>query len=157
MPMNSWRKTLNILNIALLAYIWIFSTIEYFSLPDRIPLHFDFSGKPDSFGASYTVFLGAVIATLLYLLNRYLSGNPDSPLLNISDEMRKNKRLTSLFVMIITFYILLLFANMMMEVIFIAKGNYERLSPVSNVIIGLMFISIVAYFLYARKKVHIID
>ena len=151
--MNNLKILFNITNIVLLVYIWGFSVVEYFSLPERIPLHFDINGKPDSFGAKITIFIGAVIATIIYFLSRFLSQNPDSKLSNIPNEMRKNKKLSGLFVRIVTFYVLLLFANITTEIVLISKGKYQQLSEVSTLILTLMFLSILGFFLFARKKV----
>ena len=137
----------------MLVYIWGFSILEYFSLPERIPLHFDIDGKPDSDGSKITIFIGAVIATIIYFFSRFLSQNPDSKLSNIPAEMRGNKKLSGLFVRIVAFYVLLLFTIITTEIVLIAKGKYEHLSSVSTVILTLMFLSILAFFIYARKKV----
>lgn len=151
------RKILDLINIIILLYIWAVSAIQYPTLPQSIPTHFGFDGNADSYGSKLTLFTIPAIATALFFLLKYLSGNPDSPLLNIPDKMRQNRKLTAVFVRVMLFYVLLLFADIATEVPLIAKGNYEKLSPTSFIIIGLMFLSVIGYFFYARKKLHQID
>lgn len=154
--MTKFRKIFSYVHIALLVYIWAISAIEMFSLPAKIPLHFDFTGKIDVDGSKYSLFVGAFIATCIYALTLFLSKNPDTTLLHMPEKMRNNKKISALFVKMIAFYILLLFAIVTTEIIFIAKGHYDRLSPLPNVILVLMFISILGFFIYARKKLHTI-
>ena len=151
------RKILDLINIIVLLYIWAVSAIQYPSLSESIPTHFGFDGNPDSYSSKLTLFTIPAIATALFFLLKYLSGNPDSPLLNIPDKMRQNRKLTAVFVRVMLFYVLLLFADIATEVPLIAKGNYEKLSPASSIIIGLMFLSVIGYFFYARKKLQQID
>jgi len=151
------RKILDLINFVLLLYIWAVTVIQFSSLPDSVPIHFDFDGFPDSHSSKFTVFAIPAIATALFFLLKYLSGNPDSPLLNIPNKMRQNRKLTAVFVRVMLFYVLLLCADIATEIPLIAKGNYEKMSFVSSVVLGLMLLSVIGYFFYARKKMHMID
>ena len=151
------RKVLGIINLALLLYIWAITIIQFFSLPETVPLHFDFDGYADSHGSKYTVFAIPLVATVILCLLRFLSRNPESPTLNIPERMKKNRKLSAVFVRILLFYGLLLCVDIATEIPLIAKGHYTKISSASSIIIGFMFLSIVGYFFYARKKMTRID
>jgi uncharacterized membrane protein len=52
--------------IATLIILWLLPLFYFNSLPERIPLHFDGSGNPDSWGSRYTIFVLPAIGTVLY-------------------------------------------------------------------------------------------
>lgn len=150
-------KILNTAGFILLLYIWIFTAVSFFSLPKTIPLHFDLDGHADSFGSRFWIFGISVIATILFYFMKYVAKQKDSSLLNMPEEMKQNRKITNLFVKIILIYVMLLFADLATETVLIARGKYDTLSSVPTVLIGLMMFSIVGFFIYAKRKIHIID
>lgn len=154
----NFGKFLNISCILLLSYMWVFAGVNVFSLPDTIPLHFGLDGKPDNYGTKWMVFLMPFIATVLFVLMRYLSKSKEVKWdLTIKEKMRNNRNLSRLFVRIIAVFVLLLFSDLLTESILIAQGKYKTISQFSTLVIIGMFASILVFFLYARKKVHEID
>lgn len=147
-------KILNWLNIAIIAYMGVFALVSFFSLPARIPLHFDFNGNVDRMGSRYFIFLGFGAGILIYALHRFLSGSNDSQLLHVPENMRNNRKISRLFVRVVSFYALLLLADLVTEIVLIAHGYYGKLSMASNIIIAMLFFSVVAYFIFARKKLN---
>ena len=150
-------KILNTVGFFILMYIWIFTLVNVFSLPETIPLHFDLDGKADSYGNRWWILSVPLVATLLFYLMKYIARQKNSPLLNVPEEMRQNRNLTNLFVKVILVYVMLLFADIATESILIAKGKYAALSGISTVLIWMMMASIVGFFIYAKKKIHVID
>jgi len=47
------------------AFLYLFSIS---SLPEMIPTHFDFSGKPDDWGSKYNIIIPFIVALFLYIL-----------------------------------------------------------------------------------------
>ncbi|MDR2236796.1 MAG: DUF1648 domain-containing protein [Chryseobacterium sp.] len=66
----------DILNFGLLIFFWRFTLKHYKTLPEEIPVHFDFYGKADHFGSKkYSFFMPSVITFLwgvLTSLMRYV-------------------------------------------------------------------------------------
>lgn len=71
MPLSAGGRVLMLIMLLLMVLIWGVSLYGYFTLPRKVPTHFGFSGKPDSFGTKNTfLFLPIAfsIAPLLFLL-----------------------------------------------------------------------------------------
>lgn len=56
--------------------IWILTILNYFSLPDTIPIHFNASGHADGYGNKSTFFILPVIGTLIFILLSVLNKYP---------------------------------------------------------------------------------
>lgn len=52
--------------LLLLVGLTAFACASYFSLPERIPTHFDLTGKPDAWGPRSSVFLLVGVSAFLY-------------------------------------------------------------------------------------------
>lgn len=68
----------DIFNFGLLVFLWWFTVKYYKSLPQIIPIHFDFDGKADNFGSKKYAFLMPVILTALYFLFAFIVRDPES-------------------------------------------------------------------------------
>lgn len=77
-PQTGIGRFLFFLHIALIAAQWLVPLAAMSSLPEEIPIHFDFSGNPDGYGARATLWLLPVIATFLGFLAIVLLQYPSS-------------------------------------------------------------------------------
>ncbi len=68
----------DIVNFGLLVFLWWFTIKQYKSLPQIIPIHFDFDGKADQFGSKRYSFLMPAILTVVYFLFAYVVRTPES-------------------------------------------------------------------------------
>ncbi|WP_336732767.1 DUF1648 domain-containing protein [Chryseobacterium sp. VD8] len=68
----------DIFNFGLLVFLWWFTVKHYKSLPNIIPIHFDFDGKADNFGSKKYAFLMPVVLTGLYFLFAFIVRDPES-------------------------------------------------------------------------------
>lgn len=66
LSLTSSDKLLNVISKVLLIFLWIAAIFFYFNLPDIIPTHFNFRGKPDRFGNKLTIFILAILGTIFY-------------------------------------------------------------------------------------------
>lgn len=72
-----------LLNLVLLAALFAGSAWAYPRLPARIPMHFDFAGRPDRWEARSPISwfllpaIGLVLALMLQVLAAYSGGNPE--------------------------------------------------------------------------------
>lgn len=89
-PMNA--GTYRLLNLLLLAAFYAGSAMLYPTLPDRIPMHFDLSGRPDrwadrSFLSWFALpLIATAVAGFLELASRYSVRHPQ--LWNVPDKRR---------------------------------------------------------------------
>ncbi len=74
-PMSKRARTLVILIIFGLATMWLLATYAYFTLPERIPVHFEFSGKPTSYGNKSTFLIlpaaFSISQVIILLMTKY--------------------------------------------------------------------------------------
>lgn len=67
----------DVFNFGLLVFLWWFTLKYYKSLPQTIPIHFDFDGKADNFGSKKYSFLMPVLITALYFLFAFVIRSPE--------------------------------------------------------------------------------
>lgn len=70
--------TAEVLSLFFLAATLIIVSAGYGSLPDSIPLHFNFSGQADSMGGKINIFILPVISFAMYLLLTLIQRVPHS-------------------------------------------------------------------------------
>lgn len=68
----------DVFNFGLLVFLWWFTVKHYKTLPQTIPVHFDFDGKADNFGSKKYSFLIPVFGVILYFLFGFVVRNPES-------------------------------------------------------------------------------
>jgi uncharacterized membrane protein len=68
----------DVLNFGLVVFLWWFTVKNYKTLPQTIPIHFDFDGKADNFGSKKYSFLMPVLITAIYFLFAFIVRSPES-------------------------------------------------------------------------------
>jgi len=71
-------KALIWLNIGLLFFIWVISVAAYGALPEKIPVHFGFSGQPDAWAQKsiHTFFLLPAINVVMVVMLIWIRSFP---------------------------------------------------------------------------------
>jgi uncharacterized membrane protein len=68
-------KILEVLCYVVLSAIWILVIMNYSSLPDTIPTHYNGMGKADDFGSKISILILPIVATVLFsamtILNKF--------------------------------------------------------------------------------------
>ena len=146
------NKLLLIIQVLLFLFLWIFTIIHFSELPEKIPQHYGFDGKPNVFGNKNMIWTLPFIGSLLFLLLNQVSKNTDSELLNISPKIKAKPELARTFVNTLLFFILLLFSRILWEEIKIIKGVQESLSFYVPTIIIVMLVSIVGFNTYYHYR-----
>ena len=140
---------LKIVSFVLLIFIWDYIFINYRNLPLSVPIHFDWDGKPNFFVPRIMIWFLAGIATFIYLLIFYLTKNINSPMLkmpqNIKDNTMKAERIVSIFHLII----MLILTVITYESIAVGLGKYDAVSPVTNYLIVVLFLGVIAMMIYS--------
>lgn len=106
---------LDVFNLLLILFLWVYTFKTYKKLPEKIPTHFDFEGKPDHFGTKRFAFLLPVLSTVFYLAIFFITQNPESG--NYPIQLTKANYEIQYFIMIILmkwllFLVSLLFLNL---------------------------------------------
>ncbi|NOT74209.1 MAG: DUF1648 domain-containing protein [Cyclobacteriaceae bacterium] len=52
---------------AALAGVWVLAVVNYSSLPDVIPIHFNAAGESDSFGGKGNILILSFVATMIFI------------------------------------------------------------------------------------------
>jgi len=148
-------KILDIVGFLMLAGMLVYAMVNYGNLPDEIPTHFGFNGKPDNFSPKFNVFvvpiIGLLLYTVMYLLNHvpHLFNYPtDITIENAPQQYRaatKAIRILNVFLAAIFFY--LTFA-----IIRTAKGLQEGLGSTFGVILIVGLIGMLVYTSYMSLK-----
>jgi len=67
-PFRATGKILSSLLVMAILSIWLVGLSYYFALPDRVPIHFNISGKPDSYGSKEIFLVLSAIFSLAPLI-----------------------------------------------------------------------------------------
>ena len=76
---------LDVICIACLGFVWVYTSARYGLMPEQIPTHFGLSGLPDdwspkSFGSVYMLLLiGTPVWLFMFLTNYFVIIKPDDP------------------------------------------------------------------------------
>lgn len=146
------NKLLLIIQVLLFLFLWIFTIIHFSELPEKIPQHYGFDGKPNVYGNKSMIWTMPIIGSLLFLLLNHVSKNTDSELLKISPKIKAKPELARTFVNAQLVFILFLFSRILFEEIKIIKGFQESLSFFVHTIIIVMLVSIVGFNTYYHYK-----
>ena len=87
---NSFLIIWDVFNLGLVAFLWWMTLRHYNDLPQRIPIHFSISGKPDRFGDKVFTFLTPVLGLLLYAVFMYITRHPENT--NFPVSITENNR-----------------------------------------------------------------
>lgn len=71
------NKFLAVLSWILLASMWIYLIQLYPQLPERIPIHYNSIGHPDSYGSRNNIFILVGIASILQIIFGLMIKHPD--------------------------------------------------------------------------------
>nr|WP_315025882.1 DUF1648 domain-containing protein [uncultured Chryseobacterium sp.] len=68
----------DIFNFGWVIFLWWFTMKNYNDLPQRIPVHFDLSGKPDRYGSKAYAFLMPILGIAMYVLFLFITRHPEN-------------------------------------------------------------------------------
>ncbi len=133
-----------------LVCLWLFVLINYSSLPDVIPVHFDGAGKVNGSGSRATILVFPIVASILLVSFTWLNKHPHifnypkaiTPS-NIVQQYTNATRMVRYFKFAIAFAFLLI-AYLILEMI---KAKSDSIGIwVLPMVLGLIFIPLI-YFL----------
>ena len=119
----------------------------YKQLPEKIPTHFDFEGKPDQFGKKGFAFLLPILSTVFFIAFFFITKNPENG--NFPIELTKANYEIQYFIMTLVlkwllFLVSLLFLNLQ-DYIFRYSFNADSKARVHILLfIPIIFVSVMA-------------
>lgn len=143
---------LDILNLALVLFLWIYTLRMFKKLPEQIPTHFDLQGEPDKFGKKRFIYFMPILSLVFYVGFMFITRNPESG--NFPVEITADNSQTQFFIMILLmkwllFLVLLMFLNIQDYSIrySLNPDSKQRIHPF--LILPVIFISIAAAIILA--------
>jgi uncharacterized membrane protein len=128
----------------------------YSQLPERIPVHFDFSGRPDSWGGKETLwFLGAIMVVMygaMTLICRvpHLFNYPWSI---TAENAERQYRIARTFLTLLKTEIIWFFALLIYETIEVGMGEAGQMPPTTlYTFIVLLAVSVIGFFVLSYRS-----
>ena len=135
--------------------IWALPLINYFDLPEIIPIHFNGAGKADGFGNKTHIFILPIISTLLFIGLTILNKHPH--IFNYPSQITKENAVdqytnATRMMRVLKLVIVLLFGLIVFKTIQNVNGHADWLGTwFLPFTIGL-FIMLTLYFLMMSMK-----
>lgn len=149
--MNRVSFFLKLISFCILVFIWIFTFLNFGNLSETIPVHYNFAGNPDGFGSKHTLWLLNGLMTAMFLFLFYISKKPESPLLNIPQNLKDDPATADLVVAVLMFFTMSLLGNISYESMLNALGKTEGISTATNYLLGLIFLFVIGMLLYSWR------
>lgn len=69
------QKVIELITLACIAFCFLYPAMHYSSLPEQVPMHFNYKGEVDSHGSKFSVWILSIIAGVtvygMYKLSQY--------------------------------------------------------------------------------------
>ena len=155
LQLNQTDKVLEIIGWISVFGIWALPLINYFDLPEIIPIHFNGAGKADRFGNKTHIFVLPIISTLLFIGLTILNKRPH--VFNYPGQITKENAVhqytyATRMMRVLKLVIVVLFGLIVFRKIQIVNGHADGLGTwFLPFTIGL-FIILTLYFLMMSMK-----
>lgn len=130
LPLSTGARILEIASWLLLAVLWILTIYYYGKLPDQVPVHFNASGTPDSYGSPEAIFLLPAITSILFAGLTALNKHPEifNYPVSITEENAAILYMQATnMIRFVKFIIILIFLVIEYKIIHTALGKMEGL------------------------------
>ena len=155
LQLNQTDKILEIVGWISVVGIWALPLINYFDLPEIIPIHFNGAGKADGFGNKKHIFVLPIISSLLFIGFTILNKSPH--IFNYPSQITKENALrqytnATRMMRVLKLVIVLLFGLIVFREIQIVNGNANGLGAWFLPFTIGVFIILTLYFLMMSMK-----
>ncbi|MGL2963420.1 DUF1648 domain-containing protein [Flavobacterium sp. RSB2_4_14] len=148
-------KFLEVMGLLVLIFFWIFTLSNYNQLPEIIPTHFGAEGKPDEYGAKWTIFTLPTVSSILYIGLTIAIRFPHhfNYLVTITEEnAEKQYTLVTRLLLMLKLMVLLVFLLLDFQTVQIALGQPDIFGRWFLLIVfGMVFVPLF-YFLIQTSK-----
>ena len=154
-PLEPIDVIVDMLSLALLVMLIIYTALQIQDMPETIPTHFNFKGEADGFGSKHTMWLLPAIGIAMFvgfnILNRY--PHIHNYMVNITEENAlKNYRFSTRILRFVTLFTMILFAYIQYSIVSAANGNHSPIGPwFVTIVIGLSIALPIYIFIHTKK------
>lgn len=155
----SWKTSDKILVLAATAgLLLLLGAVPFLwqELPERIPVHFGFSGEPDGWGAKGTLLILPVVGLILYASLMLLAKVPhvyNYPVPITPENAEAQYRLGRKQILILAAFLPWLLSGLLFNMAAVALGRETGLSPVLLIALLVMpSCALVGYLILARQR-----
>jgi uncharacterized membrane protein len=156
-PFQSVDYVMELACIAMLLITWAYTFVEYSTLPDIIPTHFNSAGIADDYGSKATIFIIPAIGSLVYLLLFVLSLYPHihNYSVNITpDNALKNYRFSTRFLRTVNVLMCMLLAYITFTIVESATAGNSGIGTFFLLVVIGITILLPAGGLYYQSKIN---
>ena len=156
LQLNQTDKILEIVGWISVFGIWALPLINYFDLPEIIPIHFNGAGKADGFGNKTHIFVLPIISTLLFIGLTTLNKHPH--IFNYPSQITKENAVdqytnATRMMRVLKLVIVLLFGLIVFRKIQIVNGHADGLGTwFLPLTMGMIFIPMLYFLIKSLKK-----
>ena len=155
LQLNQTDKVLEIIGWISVFGIWALPLINYFDLPEIIPIHFNGAGKADGFGNKTHIFILPIISTLLFIGLTILNKRPH--VFNYPGQITKENAVhqytyATRMMRVLKLVIVLLFGLIVFKTIQNVNGHADGLGTWFLPFTIGVFIILTLYFLMMSMK-----
>ncbi|WP_373550614.1 DUF1648 domain-containing protein [Haliscomenobacter sp.] len=141
----------------LLMCLQVYLVVQYWpDLPERLPTHYNFQGKPDAYGAKSSILFLPLLGVGIFVMTTVVAMYPQSMNLpvKVTDENREQLYAKGTrFVHILRFLISVLFAYILWGTIGVGLGWQNQLdNRILIGFLGLMALTMLWFFVGKAKK-----
>jgi uncharacterized membrane protein len=154
-PFSSFEYTLNIaavLGLLFNAYLlWRFWPI----LPERLPTHYNFAGRPDAWGGKETLVILPVLSLFFFIMFMILERFPriyNYPFAITRANAGRQYRLARTFLAWLNFAIIWFFAYIEWRTVGVAAGRFTGLGSGAVFVFLVMILGSMAVYIYQAYK-----
>ena len=156
LQLNQTDKVLEIIGWISVFGIWALPLINYFDLPEIIPIHFNGAGKADRFGNKTHIFVLPIISTLLFIGLTILNKHPH--IFNYPSQITKENAVdqytnATRMMRVLKLVIVVLFGLIVFRKIQIVNGHADGLGTwFLPLTMGMIFIPMLYFLIKSLKK-----
>lgn len=88
--MKLYKKTMNILGWLSLGITFVYIMFQWKSLPDQIPVHYDFYGEADRYGGKASILIMPIVMGIIFLILILVERYPN--VWNVPVEVREETK-----------------------------------------------------------------
>lgn len=158
LQLSSHDYVIEFLAISFLILLFAIPLFYFSQLPERIPIHFNFEGKPDGYGSRASLFILPVTGLFMYFLLTVLAIFPhvyNFPVTITAENAEVQYRLATRLMRILKTVILILFSFISWMSIRTAVGNASGIGKMFlPVFLFITFGVMIIYFKLAQDNKH---
>jgi uncharacterized membrane protein len=138
------------------AFVFIYLSATWTTLPDKVPTHFNFAGTPDQWGSKYTLLLLVGVTFVLYVGLSILSRFPhiyNYPFAITEKNRRQQYLLARQMMTTLKAELVCVFVFITWQTVSVARGRAADLTGwFIPVFLGVVFGTIIVYFIKANRS-----